>query len=561
MKLTIELSDERKRKVYDELLLGSAPQGSFFLLVAVSTLIAAFGLVMNSTAVVIGAMLVAPLMTPILGLGLGLVRGDTHLIGLALRAEVLGVAVSLFAGATMGLILPTGFEPTSEMLSRTTPNLLDLLVAVLAGLAGAYALVDEKISPVLPGVAISVAIVPTLANSGISLAMGAYEGAAGSFLLFFANFLSILLVSALIFYLAGMAEVFQSLSGSTLARRFGVAFVGFVIVALLLGNELAKMFENRRIRAQITHVLEEDFSDRRVSGLGSLKFEKKGDALIVLADVDAPTVVSPRTVNEIQRKVEEVVEQPIELFIRTTVTHDVSAVGSINQAVTETLDGYVTPETENPLVKILRTAEQVIREYFDEKRGIRLKDLRAIPFEDEIALVAEVSGLRRVAADEIQDLEDLIQDRLVDTKVGFVVQQNTSDLVDRSGGLRLEFYLPKTIHEEEKLIADMGQFARNWMSEKSFWLHSWSFTILDDVLHFLFEVKGPNLFTDENLAILKQDMSKHFNREIEIYVRSEIEAVVGPNNYESFTQLLDEFRQRNRDEYGVQIRESVIKAR
>ena len=561
MKLTIELSDERKRKVYDELLLGSAPQGSFFLLVAVSTLIAAFGLVMNSTAVVIGAMLVAPLMTPILGLGLGLVRGDTHLIGLALRAEVLGVAVSLFAGATMGLILPTGFEPTSEMLSRTTPNLLDLLVAVLAGLAGAYALVDEKISPVLPGVAISVAIVPPLANSGISLAMGAYEGAAGSFLLFFANFLSILLVSALIFYLAGMAEVFQSLSGSTLARRFGVAFVGFVIVALLLGNELAKMFENRRIRAQITHVLEEDFSDRRVSGLGSLKFEKKGDALIVLADVDAPTVVSPRTVNEIQRKVEEVVEQPIELFIRTTVTHDVSAVGSINQAVTETLDGYVTPETENPLVKILRTAEQVIREYFDEKRGIRLKDLRAIPFEDEIALVAEVSGLRRVAADEIQDLEDLIQDRLVDTKVGFVVQQNTSDLVDRSGGLRLEFYLPKTIHEEEKLIADMGQFARNWMSEKSFWLHSWSFTILDDVLHFLFEVKGPNLFTDENLAILKQDMSKHFNREIEIYVRSEIEAVVGPNNYESFTQLLDEFRQRNRDEYGVQIRESVIKAR
>ena len=561
MKLTIELSDERKRKVYDELLLGSAPQGSFFLLVAVSTLIAAFGLVMNSTAVVIGAMLVAPLMTPILGLGLGLVRGDTHLIGLALRAEVLGVAVSLFAGATMGLILPTGFEPTSEMLSRTTPNLLDLLVAVLAGLAGAYALVDEKISPVLPGVAISVAIVPPLANSGISLAMGAYEGAAGSFLLFFANFLSILLVSALIFYLAGMAEVFQSLSGSTLARRFGVAFVGFVIVALLLGNELAKMFENRRIRAQITHVLEEDFSDRRVSGLGSLKFEKKGDALIVLADVDAPTVVSPRTVNEIQRKVEEVVEQPIELFIRTTVTHDVSAVGSINQAVTETLDGYVTPETENPLVKILRTAEQVIREYFDEKRGIRLKDLRAIPFEDEIALVAEVSGLRRVAADEIQDLEDLIQDRLVDTKVGFVVQQNTSDLVDRSGGLRLEFYLPKTIHEEEKLIADMGQFARNWMSEKSFWLHSWSFTILDDVLHFLFEVKGPNLFTDENLAILKQDMSKHFNREIEIYVRSEIEAVVGPNDYESFTQLLDEFRQRNRDEYGVQIRESVIKAR
>ena len=68
-----------------------------------------------------------------------------------------------------------------------------------------------------------------------------------------------------------MAEVFQSLSGTTLMRRFGVAFVGFVIVALLLGYELSKMFENRRILTQITQVLEQDFSDRRISGLGSLK--------------------------------------------------------------------------------------------------------------------------------------------------------------------------------------------------------------------------------------------------------------------------------------------------
>lgn len=96
-----------------------------------------------------------------------------------------------------------------------------------------------------------------------------------------------------------MAEVFQSLSGTTLARRFGVAFVGFVMVALLLGYELSKMFENRRILTQITEVLEKDFSGRRISGLGSLKYERKDDALIVLVDVDAPTVVSPRTVGEI----------------------------------------------------------------------------------------------------------------------------------------------------------------------------------------------------------------------------------------------------------------------
>ena len=287
MKLLIPLSDERRLKVYEELCQGSSPQSSFFLLVAVSTLLAAFGLVMNSTAVVIGAMLVAPLMTPILGLGLGLVRGDTHLIGIALRAEVTGVAVSILAGAALGVVLPSGFEPTHEMLSRTTPNLFDLLVAILAGLAGAYALVDEKISPVLPGVAISVAIVPPLANCGLSLALGAYEGAAGSFLLFFANFLSILLVSALVFYLAKMAEAFQPLSGPQLARRFYVAIAGFIVVAVLLSFELEKMFENRRLHQQITQILQHNFTDRRINELADVNYQAKEDTLLVFADVKA----------------------------------------------------------------------------------------------------------------------------------------------------------------------------------------------------------------------------------------------------------------------------------
>jgi len=193
MKVSFQLSEERKLQVYDDLLHGSDPRKSFFVLVTVSTLIAALGLVMNNVAVIIGAMLVAPLMTPIMGLSLALVRGDTKLLGTAGRSEVLGVALSIFAGALLGLGLPSYFEPTPEMLNRTHPNLFDLLVAVLAGLAGAYALADEKISPVLPGVAISTAIVPPLANCGMAISLGAYQGARGSFLLFFTNFLSILL--------------------------------------------------------------------------------------------------------------------------------------------------------------------------------------------------------------------------------------------------------------------------------------------------------------------------------------------------------------------------------
>ena len=135
----------------------------------------------NSPAVVIGAMLVSPLMTPIFGTALGMIRGDGSLFGRAVRAEIGGILLAIAFGALFGT-LPLATEVTPEMLSRTTPTLLDLLVAVFAGLAGTLAVVDERISPALPGVAISTAIVPPLSTCGLCLAVGAFKGAYGAFL-------------------------------------------------------------------------------------------------------------------------------------------------------------------------------------------------------------------------------------------------------------------------------------------------------------------------------------------------------------------------------------------
>jgi uncharacterized membrane protein len=85
---------------------------------------------------------------------------------------VLAVGIAAILG-----IFPLALQVTPEMLARTEPNLLDLLVAVLAGFAGTYALIDARLSPALPGVAIATAVVPPLANSGLCLAMGAFAGA------------------------------------------------------------------------------------------------------------------------------------------------------------------------------------------------------------------------------------------------------------------------------------------------------------------------------------------------------------------------------------------------
>ena len=243
----LKISRERFEAVHEEIAEGSEPALRFYILVAVSTLIAAFGLISNSTAVIIGAMLVAPLMTPIFGISLALVRGEPYLLMRAGRAEIAGVAASVAMSFIMGSMLGE-FEPTAEMRSRTRPNLFDLIVAVLAGFAGAYALIDEKISPALPGVAIATAIVPPLANCGLCLALGVTEGAVGSFLLFVANFLSILLVASTTFGLSGMAKHYgQKLKRTDYMRRFGLPLIAFILIAAFLQHSLLEFFEERRV--------------------------------------------------------------------------------------------------------------------------------------------------------------------------------------------------------------------------------------------------------------------------------------------------------------------------
>ena len=142
----LQVTPERHRLVLRDISDGSQPEMRFYILVTVSTLVASFGLITNSTAVIIGAMLLAPLMTPIFGIALALIRGDTPLFGKAVQAEIAGVVAAILMSFILGRLYPA-LEPTPEMLARTRPQLFDLLVAVFSGFAGAYALVDEKISP------------------------------------------------------------------------------------------------------------------------------------------------------------------------------------------------------------------------------------------------------------------------------------------------------------------------------------------------------------------------------------------------------------------------------
>ncbi len=202
------LTLEERVEVYKQVRRGARPQIDFFMMIGLATGIATFGLMVNSPAVIIGAMLVAPLMAAIMGLGMGLVQADTTLLQISASASLRGMLLSIGVGLLIGLAVP-GADATPEILARTSPSLFDLGVALVSGLAGAYALCRKGVSASLPGVAIAAALVPPLGVVGIGLAWLDWGIAQGALLLFMTNLISISAASAFVFFLLGFRPHFN----------------------------------------------------------------------------------------------------------------------------------------------------------------------------------------------------------------------------------------------------------------------------------------------------------------------------------------------------------------
>ena len=190
------------------------------MLIVLSTLLAAFGLAANSVAVVIGAMLVAPLMTPILATAASLLLADVETLVSSVLTIAGGVAMAILTSMAVTFIglqnFATAYSLPSEILSRTQPSLLDLGVAIAAGLAGGYVLTRPRASSSLPGVAIAVALVPPLATVGILIQIGAVSQAGGAFLLFLTNLFAIILSTIVVMVLSGFVPPKSACRGSAM---------------------------------------------------------------------------------------------------------------------------------------------------------------------------------------------------------------------------------------------------------------------------------------------------------------------------------------------------------
>ena len=226
--LVPHLSVQEQAEIQKVVRRGSRPSPDFYITLTLAAGLASLGLLMNSPTIVIGAMLVAPLMTAILGMGFAVVLGDLRFLWGAAATALRGMVLAILMGLAVSLIVP-GSVVTDAIRSTAQPSLFDLVVALLAGAAAAYALCRHDVSAALVGVAVAGSLTPPLTTVGIGISLGDLSIAWGAGLMFMANLAAIVAASATVFLLLG----FRPQAGSR--HRFLVLQRGYWSFALLLG--------------------------------------------------------------------------------------------------------------------------------------------------------------------------------------------------------------------------------------------------------------------------------------------------------------------------------------
>ncbi len=341
------LSLERRKEIIEYIRKAASPGFDYFFLVILSGAIATIGLINDSPAVIIGAMLVAPLMSPILGVGLGSITTDSILTRDSAAALIRGALLSVLLSILITLVniylpfVPSLIDIPGEVLARTQPTPNDLLIALAGGFAAAYSLSQPHLSAALPGVAIATALMPPLSTIGIGVALGRWDIAGGAALLFLTNAVTIAFASILIFFIEGFIPKFQR-DNNRLPKSLIVAGIltGLLLIPLtILGVNLVSHAQENRL---INNLIETEFAEIRNAELVELSIMRSEDEIELDITVQSNTPLTYSQVVGLQE------------ILASSLNKTVSLV--VNHIQSETFDPLVPPtHTPTPTITLTPT--------------------------------------------------------------------------------------------------------------------------------------------------------------------------------------------------------------
>jgi len=294
---------------------------NFLALVVSSCLIATFGLVVNSTAVIIGAMIIAPLMLPIRGLAFAILEGDLEMLRSSGFAIALGTFMAVVGSGLVGLLIGIP-EFGSEVVARTQPNLIDLLVALVAGGISGYSKVKPELGDAIPGTAIAVALMPPLCVVGLTLSQGQLGLSGGAFLLYITNLLGINLACMLVYWFSGYTRSTEF----TRTMSSGISLFLIGVLAIPLAFSLVELVQQAQIEAALQTMLVENslLTDQEIDVVDTeVNWETKPP--VVELAVRTSGSVTPEDVKLVETFVSQELQRPFKVVLDVTQSSRVEA--------------------------------------------------------------------------------------------------------------------------------------------------------------------------------------------------------------------------------------------
>jgi uncharacterized hydrophobic protein (TIGR00271 family) len=396
----------------------------YFLILTLANLIALGGLIINNTAVIIGAMLISPLMGPILSTGFAFITEDAVIGRKALKKVLMSVAATILIAALVTYLSPIK-DLTNEIIARTRPNLYDLIIAFLSGTAGAMALCTKKsYITIVPGVAIATAVIPPLSVTGFGIGIANVNIAMGGFFLFFTNFVAIIISTCIVIYIYGFRpSIVMEEGGSNLKIRAATLVAIFIVISIPLFYTLHTSIAQIRLKGKIQSLLKSEFDKEGLSRLSTLSYIEKDDRLDISAIVNAVEYLKEAEIERIQKSIRNTLQRDIKLNIEQVQVQ----VGGLKEkkATPSILPVIVPPKPPEDVIKssrenvisvVKKSVEKVERIIFPStvadfyagfsdrtsSLSIVLKIKRDEPLSDEA-----VHWLSRIFADSLNQPVDL----------------------------------------------------------------------------------------------------------------------------------------------------------
>ncbi|WP_017755514.1 TIGR00341 family protein [Calidifontibacillus oryziterrae] len=374
------LEYETREKIIETIRTDSQPDAYYYIMVVLSCSVATYGLLSNSTAVIIGAMLIAPLMNPILGGGLALITGNNRLLRVTIKAELMGAVIAIILSTLLTLLLPVS-HLTPEILARTEPTFIDLIIALASGAAGTYAICYRS-GATLPGVAIATALMPPLCVVGISLAKQEFQMAGGALLLFIANMVAINVIAILIFKFAGFTTpsiskylnlhvsedkntYFSRLVENKIIYPITLLLLVSIPLVILLNGSIEADKKEKLIRGAIEEGLAVLAPDAKIV---SLQYTEAENSFQINTELNSAQIILPEDIRKIENSLEYKLTAPVHLVADVSIIQKVS-----NEASTDGLKSLL-PKPEKEVVTVVQTEagtpEEIIEQVIIEKLAL-----------------------------------------------------------------------------------------------------------------------------------------------------------------------------------------------